>query len=99
MKDLKNWAIVILGIICLGLYWKAQSLSDKLYTVEHASIQESIEYKMYVDATEALIDEVCDYVEEKYEEYLPDTLWEGDIYDEYTVAYQLIKSKYNGDIN
>lgn len=99
MKDLKNWAIAILGIICLGLYWKAQSLSDQLYTVEQASIQESIEYRMYMDAAENLLDETVDYVEERYEDFLPDTLWEGDAYDEYATAYQLIKVRHNDKIN
>lgn len=99
MSSLKNWAIAILGVACFGLYWKAQSLSDQLYTVEQASIQESIEYRMYMDATEAVLDEVCDYVDEKYEEYLPDTIWEGDVYDEYATAYQLIKIRQNDKIN
>lgn len=95
MKDLKNWAIAILGIVCLGLYWLAQHKQDQLYTVEQTAIQMRIEYGMYVHATEALLDEVCDYVEDKYEEYLPDTIWEGDLYDEYAFAYELVKSKYN----
>ena len=95
MDNVKNWVITILGIVCLGLYWSAQHKSDQLWTVEQTSAQMMFEYDMYVRATEALLDETCDYVEERYEDFLPDTLWEGDAYDNYATAYQLIKSRYS----
>ena len=99
MNSFKNWLIVILGIACLGLYWLAQHKNNQLYTVEQCSIQDSIEFMTYFNAVENLLDETCDYVEERYEDYLPDTLWEGDAYDEYAQAFQLIKSRYVNKIN
>lgn len=95
MKDLKNWAIAILGIVCLGLVWSNKHKDAQIETLKQCSVYEVADYNHYVEATEALINEVCDYVEDKYGEYLPDTIWEGDIYDEYAVAYQQITIDYD----
>ena len=76
MNNIKNWVIVILGIIIIILSWRIKQQQTFINSIDTTDID-------YYNATEAVIDEVCDYVEEKYGEYLPDTLWEGDIYDNY----------------
>ena len=76
MNNIKNWVIVVLGIIIIILSWRIKQQQIFISSIDTTDID-------YYNATEAVIDEVCDYVEEKYGEYLPDTLWEGDIYDNY----------------
>ena len=76
-------AIVILGIACATLITRNVML--------HRELNEEIAKTMrFVGATEKVLDEVEDHVWRHYEEELADTIWEGDIFDEWYGAYGAI---------
>lgn len=93
MKDLKNWAIAILGIVCLGLYWSAQHKQDQLNTLERDWNMLYTQSSEVVSAADSVLNEVEDYIWDKYDECLGDTIWEGDCWDNYMVAREVIVSR------
>lgn len=90
MVNIKNWAIAILGIVCIALVWQNKSQKNEIQALTNTIIAADVA----LDAANVLLDETCDYVEERYEDFLPDTLWEGDAYDDYMFNYL----KYKGEI-
>ena len=86
MNTVKNWAIVILGITCLCLYWNGRQKDEIIKTCD----QTLFRYRSYELAVEEVLDDTCRYIEDKYNEYLPDTLWENDIYAEYSETQSLL---------
>ena len=83
MNNIKNWAIAILGIVCIALVWQNKSQKNEINALNNTIIAANAA----LHSANVLLDETCDYVEERYEDYLPDTLWEGDAYDEYMFNY------------
>lgn len=83
MANIKNWAIAILGIVCIALVWQNKSQKNEINALNNTIIAADVA----LDCANIALDEVCDYVEDRYGEYLPDTLWEGDAYDDFMYNY------------
>lgn len=83
MKKIMTIAIVILGIACATLITRNVMLHHEL-NVANAKTERLI------NATEEVFNEVESYIDIKYGENLSDTIWEGDIYDEWYGAYEAI---------
>ena len=94
MNNIKNWIIAVLAIVCVALCWSIKHKEAQIKTIEEASAEELLKYVDIVVAGERVLDEVCLYVEDKYNEYLPDTIWEGDTYDEYVTAFEQLRNAY-----
>ena len=92
MNNIKNWIIAVLLIVCIALCWSIKHKEAQIKTIEDASTEQLLKYVDIVVAGERVLDEVCLYVEDKYNEYLPDTIWEGDIYDEYVTAFEQLRN-------
>lgn len=95
MNKIKNWVIVILGITCLGLYWSAQHKQDQLNESNRQWRMLLTESREFVAAADSVLYEVEDYIWDKYDECLGDTIWEGDCWDNYMVARGMIVSRNN----
>ena len=93
MDNFKNWVIAILGIVCLGLYWSAQHKQDQLNSINNDWNMLLTQSKEVVAAADSVLYEVEDYIWDKYDECLGDTIWEGDYWDNYMVAREMIVSR------
>lgn len=93
--NFKNWIIAVLSIVCIALCWLIKHKEAQIKTIEDCYFQQISDTNNLAEKSEKVLDEVCIYIESKYGEYLPDTIWERDLYDEYAFAYELVKSKYN----
>lgn len=94
MNNIKNWIIAVLSIVCIALCWSNKHKEAQIKTIEEASTEQLLKYVDIVVAGERVLDEVCFYIEDKYNEYLPDTIWEGDTYDEYVTAFEQLRNAY-----
>lgn len=86
MNNIKNWIIAVLAIVCVALCWSIKHKEAQIKTIEECYFQQISDTNNLVEKADEIIDEVCTYIESKYGEYLPDTIWEGDVYDEYLKA-------------
>lgn len=93
--NFKNWIIVVLSIVCIALCWSIKHKEAQIKTIEECCFQQISNTNNLVEKADEVLDEVCTYIESKYGEYLPDTIWEGDIYDEYLEAEERVLVNYD----
>jgi len=83
MKKIMTIAIAVLGIACATLITRNVML--------HKELKENVaKTERLIIATENVFNEVETYIWTKYGEELGDTIWEGDIYDEWYGVYEAI---------
>lgn len=92
MSNIKNWIIVVLGIIVITLSWKLKSKNEQLRMVISTTNQVISDDTIYINSLEQMLDNTCIYIQSKYDEFLPDTIWEGEPYLDYIESYSYIKT-------
>lgn len=95
MNNIKNWIIAVLSIVCIALCWSTKHIEAQIKTIEECYFQQISDTNNLVEKTDGVLNEVCTYIESKYGEYLPDTIWEGDAYDEYLEAKEQVLVDYD----
>lgn len=93
--NFKNWIIAVLSIVCIALCWSIKHKEAQIKTIEECCFQQILDTNNLVEKADGVLDEVCTYIESKYGEYLPDTIWEGDAYDEYLEAREWVLVDYD----
>lgn len=93
MDNIKNWVIIILGIVIIILSWRLKYTNEKLQLVISTSNQTISDNEIYINSLEETLDNTCIYIQNKYNEFLPDTIWEGISYLDYIDSYSNIQMK------
>lgn len=93
MNNIKNWVIIILGIVIIILSWRLKYTNEKLQLVISTSNQTISDNEIYINSLEETLDNTCIYIQNKYNEFLPDTIWEGASYLDYIDSYSNIQMK------
>ena len=93
MNSIKNWIIIVLGIIIIILGWRLKYTNEKLQLVISTSNQTISDNEIYINSLEETLDNTCIYIQNKYNEFLPDTIWEGTSYLDYIDSYSNIQIK------
>ena len=93
MNNIKNWIIIVLGIIIIILGWRLKYTNEKLQLVISTSNQTISDNEIYINSLEETLDNTCIYIQNKYNEFLPDTIWEGTSYLDYIDSYSNIQIK------
>lgn len=93
MSNIKNWVIIILGIVIIILSWRLKYTNEKLQLVISTSNQTISDNEIYINSLEETLDNTCIYIQNKYNEFLPDTIWEGISYLDYINSYSNIQMK------
>ena len=93
MNNIKNWIIIVLGIIIIILSWRLKYTNEKLQLVISTSNQTISDNEIYINSLEETLDNTCIYIQNKYNEFLPDTIWEGTSYLDYIDSYSNIQIK------
>lgn len=83
MKKIMTMAIVILGIACATLITRNVMLHHELN-------ENKAKTAALIAATEDVFEEIENYIDDKYGENISDTIWEGDIYDNWYTAFEAI---------
>lgn len=93
MSNIKNWVIIILGIVIIILSWRLKHANEKLQLIISTSNQIISDNEIYINSLEEILDNTCIYIQNKYNEFLPDTIWEGISYLDYIDSYSNIQIK------
>jgi len=93
--NIKNWIIAVLSIVCIALCWSLKNKEAKIKTIEEQAFQQILDTNNFVESVDGVLDEVCDYIDSKYGEFLPDTIWEGDLYDNYLEKKEIVSIDYD----
>lgn len=83
MKKIMTIAIVILGIACATLITRNVMLHRELN-------EDKAKTAALIAATEDVFEEIENYIDDKYGENISDTIWEGDVYDNWYTAFEAI---------
>jgi glucose-6-phosphate-specific signal transduction histidine kinase len=83
MKKIMTIAIVILGIACATLITRNVMLHRELN-------ENKAKTAALIAATEDVFEEIENYIDDKYGENISDTIWEGDVYDNWYTAFEAI---------
>ena len=82
--DMKHVSALIIAVLGIALI----TVSARNAELRHELNVANAKTERLINATEEVFNEVETYIDEKYGEFLSDTIWEGDVYDNWYSAYE-----------
>lgn len=83
MKYVYALIIAVLGIALI-------TVSARNAELRHELNEDKAKTAALIAATEDVFEEIENYIDDKYGENISDTIWEGDIYDNWYTAFEAI---------
>lgn len=81
MKYVYALIIAVLGIALI-------TVSARNAELRHELNEDKAKTAALIAATEDVFEEIENYIDDKYGENISDTIWEGDVYDNWYSAYE-----------
>jgi len=83
MKYVYALIIAVLGIALI-------TVSARNAELRHELNEDKAKTAALIAATEDVFEEIENYIDDKYGENISDTIWEGDVYDNWYTAFEAI---------